>query len=215
MTLKTFTFNPFSTNCFVCHDGEEVVIVDPSCESEREIRQLLAYVESLGHPVREILLTHAHLDHIFGCAALVRELGCGLRLHRDEMPLYNAASLQAQMFGVELEEPPEPTGFITDGEVIEIGEVRWQALLTPGHSPASLSFYDSEGGYVISGDVLFAGSIGRTDLMGASLPELMRSIYQVLLPLGDRVRVLPGHGPETTIGKERMNNPFLHEISRI
>ncbi|MFT5142448.1 MAG: hydroxyacylglutathione hydrolase [Rhodothermales bacterium] len=211
MTIKSFVFNPFSTNCFICHEESEAVIVDPSCRSAAETSQVLNYVRENDLKVREMLLTHAHLDHIFGCRAVADALGIGLRVHRDEGPLLEAAQYQARMFGFDIEQPPEPEGFLVAGEQVQVGESRWDILFTPGHSPGSVSFYDADQRYVISGDVLFAGSIGRTDLMGASLPVLMRSIYQELLPLGDDVTVYSGHGPTTTIGRERMVNPFLRD----
>jgi hydroxyacylglutathione hydrolase len=211
MTIKSFVFNPFSTNCYICHEEDEAVIVDPSCQSAAETAQVLNYVRENGLKVREMLLTHAHLDHIFGCRAVADALGIGLRVHRDERPLLDAAKYQANMFGVSLELPPEPDGFLVAGEQVHVGETRWDILFTPGHSPGSVSFHDADLRYVISGDVLFAGSIGRTDLTGGSLPVLMRSIYQELMPLGDDVTVYSGHGPATTIGRERMVNPFLRD----
>ncbi|MFT4604312.1 MAG: hydroxyacylglutathione hydrolase [Rhodothermales bacterium] len=211
MTIQSFTFNPFGTNCYICHDEGQAVIVDPSCATEHEQQTVLDYIDREGLTVTELLLTHAHLDHIFGCKVMADALNVGMRVHRDEKQLLDAAQLQAQMFGVPLEQPPEPTGWLVPGEQVQVGGATWEILFTPGHSPGSVSFYDAAGGYVIAGDVLFAGSIGRTDLMGASLPVLMASIYQQLLPLGDEVRVLPGHGPETTIRRERLSNPFLEE----
>ncbi|NNE69427.1 MAG: MBL fold metallo-hydrolase [Rhodothermales bacterium] len=212
MTVKSFAFNPFSTNCYVCHDDGEAVIVDPSCSTPEEIAQVTDYVEREGLTVRELLLTHAHLDHVFGCKALAEHFGVGLRVHREEVALLKAAQMQGRMFGVSVEEPPAPSGMLVPGEGVQVGRTHWDVLFTPGHSPGSVSFYDAENGFVLAGDVLFAGSIGRTDLMGGSLPVLMQSIYQVLLPLGEDVRVLPGHGPETTMGRERLTNPFLDEV---
>ena len=113
------------------------------------------------------------------------------------------------MFGVSIEPPPETSSFLADGDVVEFGRVRFQVLHTPGHSPGSICFYDEPSRAVIAGDVLFQGSIGRTDLWRGSLPELMRSIFEKLVPLGDDVQVHPGHGPDTTIGRERESNPFL------
>ena len=211
MTVKSFTFNPFATNCYVCHADGEAVIVDPSCQTGPEIDTLLRYIEEQGLTVREMLLTHAHIDHIFGCRALADRLNIGLRAHREEVPFLEAAGFQARMFGVEVETPPSPEGFLVPGDTVSVGGHVWDILFTPGHSPGSVSFYDAEGGFAIAGDVLFAGSIGRTDLMGGSLPTLMESIYQKLVPLGASTRVLPGHGPETTIERELATNPFLEE----
>jgi glyoxylase-like metal-dependent hydrolase (beta-lactamase superfamily II) len=211
MTIQSFTFNPFGTNCYVCHDGGEAVIVDPSSSTQPEHQAVLDYIEQEGLTVREMLLTHAHLDHIFGCSAMADALGIEMRVHRDEKLLLDAAQVQGKMFGVPLDEPPQPAGWLVPGEQVQVGGSTWDILFTPGHSPGSVSFYDAAGGYVIAGDVLFKGSIGRTDLIGGNLAVLMESIYQQLLPLGDDVRVLSGHGPETTIRRERLSNPFLEE----
>lgn len=211
MVVRSFTFNPFMTNCYVCHDGAEAVIVDPSCSSPAERQEVESYVADKKLVVREILLTHAHIDHILGCAALSVAFDAGIRVHRSEAGLLAAAEEQARLFGVTVDRPPDPSGFLEDGEEIRVGDEEWTVLHTPGHSPGSVSFADIAGGYVLSGDVLFHDSIGRTDLWQGSLPVLMRSIFDRLLPLGDSVTVYPGHGPATTIGRERVKNPFLSE----
>ncbi len=214
MIVRTFTFNPFQTNCYVCHDGGTAVVVDPSCSTPSERSEVERYVSTEGLAVREILLTHAHIDHIFGCAALSEAFGVGVRVHRSEAGLLAAAEEQARLFGVTVERPPEPAGFLADGEELSIGEAQWTVLHTPGHSPGSVTFVDRTGGFVLSGDVLFRDSIGRTDLWQGSLPVLMRSIFDRLVPLGDEVTVFPGHGPSTTIGRERVRNPFLTDGGR-
>ncbi|MEX0748191.1 MAG: MBL fold metallo-hydrolase [Rhodothermales bacterium] len=209
MEIRRFTFNPFQTNCYVCHDGKEAALVDPSSATEAEHRIVERYIEENGLEIRHLLLTHAHIDHIFGCAHFARKYGLGWQMHREDVPLLSKAEDQAAMFGVGIERPPEPEMFLSEGDRIPIGNTELEVLFTPGHSPGSICFYERVGGLVVSGDVLFQGSIGRTDLWRGSLPELMRSIFQKLVPLGDDVRVFPGHGPETTIGRERAANPFL------
>jgi glyoxylase-like metal-dependent hydrolase (beta-lactamase superfamily II) len=131
------------------------------------------------------------------------------QMHREDAPMLSGAEEQAALFGVEIAKPPPPSSFIEDGDTIEFGNVRLDVLHTPGHSPGSISFYNETSGVVFAGDVLFQGSIGRTDLWRGSLPELMRSIFEKLVPLGEDVRVYPGHGPVTTIGQELHSNPFL------
>jgi len=209
MIVKSFTFNPFSTNCYIVSSGEELVIVDPSCESEAEQRHVIDFVNGQDARLTRILLTHAHIDHIFGCARLSEEFGIGIEVHASEAVLLERAEVQSQMFGMKLTPPPTPARLIEPGEKIEFGEVSWEVRHTPGHSPGSVSFVDHAAKMVFSGDVLFSGSIGRTDLWQGSLPVLMQSIFQQLVPLGDDFRVLSGHGPETTIGRERRSNPFL------
>ena len=209
MIIKSFTFNPFSTNCYVVESGSELVVVDPSSQAESEHAHLIEYIESRDGTLSRILLTHAHIDHIFGCARLSEHFDVGIEVHAEEKVLLERGETQAAMFGVDLETPPSPTALIEPGKEIRFGETTWDVLHTPGHSPGSVSFVDRTEGFVISGDVLFAGSIGRTDLWQGSLPLLMQSIFGQLVPLGDDVRVLPGHGPETTIGREARSNPFL------
>ncbi len=211
MTIQAFTFNPFGTNCFVCHDGGEAVIVDPSSSSESEHQVVREYVAKEGLTVTQILLTHAHIDHILGCAAMADAFSVGIFVHADDRIIYHAGPAQSSMFGVALDDLPELQGTLNPGTPVQIGSTVWDVLHTPGHSPGSVSFHDADAGVVISGDVLFSGSIGRTDLFGASLPVLMESIFQVLLPLGDSTVVHPGHGPSTTIGEERVHNPFLQD----
>ncbi len=211
MSIKTFTFNPFATNCFiVCSDGE-AAIVDPSCQSSTEVDAIDAYIRDQHVAVKHILLTHAHIDHIFGCAALSDKYGVGIQVHVDDEPLLRHGARQAEMFGMHLDDPGRPESYLAEGDQIKIGSLIWHVVHTPGHSPGSVSFIDREGRYVIAGDVLFAGSIGRTDLWQGSLQILMHSIFQKIVPLGEDFVVYSGHGPETTIGIEVSSNPFLSE----
>jgi glyoxylase-like metal-dependent hydrolase (beta-lactamase superfamily II) len=131
------------------------------------------------------------------------------QMHRADVPMLQRSQEQSLLFGVPLDEPPVPDTFLDEGDRITFGEVTWDVLYTPGHSLGSICFHDTRGDFVIAGDVLFAGSIGRTDLPGGSMPQLMQSIFQKLVPLGDSTQVYPGHGPATTIGQERQSNPFL------
>lgn len=210
MTVRTFTFNPFQTNCYIVWDEQEVVVVDPSCQSASEIDHFIRAVEATERPLNRVLLTHAHIDHIFGCAAVCKHFDAELLVHVDDAPLLKEGRTQAAMFGVDLDDPPEPARFLVPGEPLVMGGSTWNVLHTPGHSPGSVSFHCPEEAFVLSGDVLFAGSIGRTDLWRGSLPTLMQSIFQQLVPLGEEVRVLSGHGPETTIGRELATNQFLN-----
>ena len=208
MQIKRFTFNPFQTNCYICYDEGEAVLIDASCSTEAEYQVVERFLDEEKLTLRHLLLTHAHIDHIFGCAHFAEKYGMGWQMHQEDEQLLTHAVQQAQMFGVSIDEPPAPEGFLSEGDQVSFGGASISVLHTPGHSPGSICFYD-EGKAVIAGDVLFQGSIGRTDLWRGSLPELMQSIFQKLVPLGDDVRVYPGHGPETTIGRERVANPFL------
>ena len=209
MSVKSFVFNPFTTNCFVVESGGEAAVVDPSCMAPEEIDVVLSYLEKKNLTVKHLLLTHGHIDHIFGCAELSRRLNLGVQLHRDDFPLVENASIQASMFGLPFENPEVELIPIEEGDQIKFGSTVWDVVHTPGHSPGSVSFVDHAGSYVIAGDVLFAGSIGRTDLWQGSLPTLMQSIFQKIVPLGDDYVVYSGHGPKTTVGEEARTNPFL------
>ncbi len=211
MTIKSFTFNPFQTNCFICHENGEAVIVDPSCAHADEVQQVLKYIESESLEVKHLLLTHGHIDHIFGCKAMVEAFGMKFKMHASDAPLLEEAPAHARMFGTTIDAPPAPETFLQEGDTVEFGDTIWSILHTPGHSPGSICFVDEMNGYVIAGDVLFYNSIGRTDLWQGSLPTLMRSIFQKLMTMEDDVQVYPGHGPATTIGRERAFNPFLIE----
>lgn len=209
MQVHRFTFNPFQTNCYICSSEGEAVIIDPSCMSPAEFEVVETTLREHDLDVRHLLLTHAHIDHIFGCAYFARAFGMSFQMHRDDAALLAHAEEQARMFGVAIDPPPETTEFLREGDAVEFGNARLEVLHTPGHSPGSICFFERDAGAVVSGDVLFQGSIGRTDLWRGSLPELMRSIFEKLMSMGDEVRVHPGHGPDTTIGRERSSNPFL------
>lgn len=211
MTIQSFTFNPFQTNCYVVHDAGEAVIIDASSQQPQEHRALLDYVEAKGLTVRHLLLTHAHLDHIFGCNALSEAFGRKWQVHQEDLPLMQRSQEQALAFGAKLDPPEVPETFLQEGDRIAFGDRTLQVLHTPGHAPGHVAFFDEEEQVLFSGDVLFQRSIGRTDLPGGSMNELMTSIREKVLPLGEGVRVYPGHGPTTTIGEERRLNPFLQE----
>ncbi len=209
MTIKPFTFNPFMTNCYVCHSAGEAVLVDAASSAQEEHGEILDYIEEHDLALRHLLLTHGHLDHIFGCAFLADAFELGWQMHRDDLPMIERADAQSTAFGVPLEKPPAPTSFLAEGDVVRFGEAKWNVLHTPGHSRGSITFYDAEASAALAGDVLFHGSIGRVDLPGGSMPVLMESIFQKLVPLGDETAIHSGHGPSTTIGRERRMNPFL------
>ncbi|RMF23348.1 MAG: MBL fold metallo-hydrolase [Bacteroidetes bacterium] len=210
-----FTFNPFQENTYLVVDegSRTCVIFDPGCYDAHEKDELATYIEQQElRPVR-LMNTHCHLDHIFGNRFVAEKYGLPLEIHRGESPILASAPQAAMLFGLPAPEPSlAPGAFLEEGDQVTFGNTRLEVLLTPGHSPASLSFFCPDEGFVIAGDVLFYGSIGRTDLPGGDFDTLIRSIREKLLPLGDQVVVHPGHGPDTTIGFERRHNPFLQQI---
>jgi len=200
----------FVQNCYLVADAEtgEAVMIDPGEEAER----ILAELGRRGWRLIAIWLTHAHVDHILGVGRVHAATGAPIRLHPDDRTLYDALPNVAGLFGIHAHPAPAPTEAFTDGERVSVGRHSFEVRHTPGHSPGSVSLVGAD--RVFGGDVLFAGSIGRTDLPGGSHAVLLRSIRTRLLDLPDATIVHSGHGPDTTIGAERRTNPFLVEGSR-
>jgi glyoxylase-like metal-dependent hydrolase (beta-lactamase superfamily II) len=202
------TVGPFQENCYVVGDEGSGVgaLIDPGDEAAR----ISMAVEQTGLDISKIILTHAHIDHVGVVVELVNEYSCPVLAHEESVPMLGALPTQAVMMGIKFGEIPKIDTFIEDEEVIEIGGgLRLRSLYTPGHSPGHLAFYVESEGVVLAGDALFAGSVGRVDLPGGDGPTLLRSIEERLLTLPDDTIVHPGHGPETTVGRERETNPFL------
>jgi hydroxyacylglutathione hydrolase len=207
LTVQTFTSPVFGQNAYLarCEATGVQVAIDPGGQAGA----MATAVEGGGESLAGILLTHAHLDHIEGVAELARRLPAPIYLHPADRPLYDAAAQQAAMFGHRVSSPPPPDTELADGQVLEVGALTFQVRHAPGHSPGHVLFYSPEAGLAFVGDVVFAGSIGRTDLPGGSFETLMRSIREQVLTLPPSTRLLTGHGPETTVERERATNPFL------
>jgi hydroxyacylglutathione hydrolase len=207
MILEILTVGPFQENCYLI--GDEVsgvgALVDPGDEAAR----IAMTVEQTDLEVASIIVTHAHIDHVGAVAALVDEYACPLLMHAEAEPMLKQLPTQAMMMGLRFGKVPAVDRHISDEEVLEVGELKLRSLYTPGHAPGHLAFYIEDEGFVLSGDALFAGSVGRVDLPGGSMEVLMRSIEERLLTLPDETTVYPGHGPQTEIGNERASNPFL------
>jgi hydroxyacylglutathione hydrolase len=208
MAITRYSLGEMDNNTYLIVDEatREGALVDPSFNSEGLLPEIMSHVSSLKY----ILNTHAHFDHIVGNAFFVENTDALLALHRLDLPLLKMLPEQGKMFGYEFAPSPEPTIFLEEGQPLQLGETSIQVLFTPGHAPGHVSFV--VGGDLLCGDCVFRGSIGRTDLPGASLQTLMHSISSRLLALPDETRVLPGHGAETTIGQERRSNPYLQGI---
>ncbi|OQB43118.1 MAG: putative metallo-hydrolase [Candidatus Hydrogenedentes bacterium ADurb.Bin179] len=201
MEITVFPVTPFYTNCYVVKDGNDAIVIDPG-EVTAELKRYLA-----GCNVSTILNTHCHCDHSGGNAEIVALTGAPLICHKADLPLLNSLSEQGRMFGVYFPPSPEPDRFIDHGDTVTVGSTKFQVRHTPGHSPGHVVFITD--GLALVGDVLFSGSVGRTDLPGGSMNQLLESIREQLFDLPDDTVVYSGHGPETTIGKERRSNPFL------
>ncbi len=210
ITIKQFVFNPYQENTFVVYDDtKECIIIDPGCSSPDEKLQLQTFLSDHQLRLVKVVLTHGHFDHILGAHFLFDSYSISPSCHAGEVGLIRQAKAHGSMFGFEIEKPPEPKDLLSDEDVLRFGSTSLRIIHTPGHSEGSISLYCETDRFVMVGDVLFDGGIGRTDLPGGNFEVLMESITQKLLSLGDDVKVYPGHGPETTIGKERMSNPFI------
>lgn len=205
------TFNPFQENTYIVYDEtKECIIFDPGCYHAHEKEELINTLQRLQlKPVR-LINTHCHVDHVLGNAFVSNTYDLGLECHRGEVPVLAAVGQVCMLYQIPYPEPsPEPSAFIEAGDIIPFGNTELEVRFTPGHSPASLCFYNAQDQFVIAGDVLFRDSIGRTDLPGGDMDTLLNSIRTQLFTLEDAVVVYPGHGPKTTVGYEKANNPFL------
>ena len=207
MILEKLTVGPFQENSYIIGDegSGTGALIDPGDEAAR----IAMAVEQTGLEISSIIVTHAHIDHVGAVAALVDEYSCPVLMHADAEPMLKQLPTQAMMMGLKFGKVPTVDRHVDDEEVLEVGALKLRSLYTPGHAPGHLAFYVEDEGLVLSGDALFAGSVGRVDLPGGSMEVLMRSIEDRLLTLPDETRVYPGHGPQTTIGNERTSNPFL------
>lgn len=199
---------PFQQNCSLIWNLATMkgAVVDPG----GDVPEILKAVREHGVEVEKIVLTHGHIDHVGGAADLASQLGIPVEgPHEEDRMLIKRAADQARQFGLPPVEPVEPDRWLVDGDVMEMAGRTFDVLHCPGHAPGHVVFFDKELRLAISGDVLFAGSVGRTDLPGGDHATLIKSIKTKLYPLGDDVTFLPGHGPASTIGQERTTNPFL------
>lgn len=206
MILSTVHVGITQTNCYVvgCKETREGVVIDPGGHPKR----VLKAVEEDGLTIRYVLNTHCHFDHMGANAEMVAATGAPLALHPAELPILQAQG-GATWFGVAVSESPMPDVELEDGQVLEVGTLRFRVLHTPGHSPGGVTFYLAQQGVAFDGDVLFAGGVGRTDLPGGDWDTMLRSIREVLFKLPDETVLYPGHMSKTTVGHERAHNPWL------
>ena len=210
MNVETFTVGAFQENCYLLIDDKsrKAVIVDPGGEGER----LVEAIEDSGAELEAIWITHAHVDHVGAIAAIKRKWDVPVYLHPADRRLYQAASRQAEVYGVPFEEPPPPDREFADGQHLELGGSGFTVMHAPGHAPGHVVIHGQ--GMALVGDCLFAGSIGRTDLPFSNPPQLAESLKKIA-DLPPETVVYPGHGMETTIAEERRSNPFLNGTARI
>jgi glyoxylase-like metal-dependent hydrolase (beta-lactamase superfamily II) len=210
LSVKAFTFSPVQENTYVLYNGKgECCIIDPGCYFSEEKDELKTGIEKTGLTPVLLLNTHCHLDHVFGNHFVNDTWGLTLHIHEKEKPVLDFAPQSGEMWQLPFDNYEGPLIWLKEGTTIKIGDEELAILFTPGHSPGSVSFYHEAGGFIIGGDVLFNGSIGRTDLPGGDFNILLNSIQTQFFTLPDDTRVYSGHGPVTTIGFEKMNNPFV------
>lgn len=211
MRIKHFVFNPFYENTFVAIDeaSKECLIIDPGCLTTNEELSLANFIEKNELSVKAIINTHCHLDHVFGNKFVKEKYDAPLFIPREDKFLLDNASKQAAFYKIEMNDSPEPDGYLDDLKFIRVGATEFKLLFTPGHTAGEFCLHNGKEKICITGDVLFKESIGRTDLPGGDYDTLIASIQSMLMPLPDETKIFPGHGEPSTIGYERTHNPFL------
>jgi glyoxylase-like metal-dependent hydrolase (beta-lactamase superfamily II) len=201
MIVKNIVVGPLEANCIIIADEntKEALVIDPGDEPEK----ILNLIRENNFKTKYIICTHAHFDHVGAVPELKKETEAQIIIHQDELVIYQHAKELASFWGYELDDLPEPDILVKDNQNLNVGNLKFKILHTPGHSPGGICIYGE--GILISGDTLFAGSVGRTDLFGGDMEKLKKS-FNRLMTLPDDVRVLPGHGHSTTIEKEKINN---------
>lgn len=211
LQIKKFTFNMFSENTFVIWDDvtRESAIIDPGCFDESEEDQLINFIDSKNLKISYLINTHCHIDHIFGCRFVKEKFNPVYFAPEKDVPLLKNVDTQAKMLGINFSNTILPDQYLTEQTILNLGNSELKFLFTPGHTPGEYCIYLPKEEICITGDVLFYDSIGRTDLWGGNYDNLIKSIIEKLLTLPDGTKIYPGHGSESTILRERTNNPFL------
>ncbi|MGO9014227.1 MAG: MBL fold metallo-hydrolase [Dissulfurispiraceae bacterium] len=207
MIIKSIAVGPLQANCIIVADdaSKKAIVVDPGDEPDR----IVGIVNEMGLTVEVIVCTHGHFDHIAVVGDIKNQTGARVAIHRDELALYNGAKDMAAFWGHSMDVPPAPDILLSEGDTLKIGDLNFSVLHTPGHSPGGICLYADN--TVITGDTLFMGSVGRTDFFGGDIKKLKQS-FQRLMALPEDTNVLPGHGPATTIGREKKENMFAEEF---
>ncbi len=213
ISIKKFVFSPFSENTYILYnENGDAVIIDPGCFTRQEENELSQFIESKNLTVKRLLNTHGHIDHIFGNKYVCEKYNLHVEIHEKDLVTLKRMPFAAELWGIKgFQESPEPGAFLEEGNQIFIGSDKLIVEFVPGHSPGHVAFICHAQKFIIGGDVLFEGSIGRVDMPGGSLEILMQSIQQKFMTLDDDFIIYNGHGNNTTVGKERMTNPFILE----
>ena len=210
ISIQTFVFGPFQENTYILFDEtKDCIIIDPGCYNDSERSQLASFIEDNKLKPVKLINTHCHLDHIFGNGFIADKYHLKLEINKHDKPTLDSYLMSAKLYGLNASPSPQPSLYLNEGDTITFGNSTLDIFFTPGHSPGSITFYNRNQKFIIAGDVLFYGSIGRSDLPGGDSETLISSIKNKLFSLEDDYKVYSGHGPSTSIGFERMNNPFL------
>jgi hydroxyacylglutathione hydrolase len=210
LTVKSFEFSPIQENTYVLYNEfNDCIIIDPGCYYDAEKDKLVAFITENKLKPTMLVNTHCHLDHVFGNKFIAEKYNLTLQMHENEKPVLAFAPTSGLMYNIPFDNYEGDFIYLNEGDTIKLGNDELKILLTPGHSPGSLSFYAAKNNFVIAGDVLFKNSIGRSDLPGGNHEQLIKSIKEKLLVLPSDTIVYNGHGPTTTIGEEKRNNPYL------
>ena len=210
MNIQKFTFNPFQENTYVIYHKNKCIIIDPGCYTIEEEQILQDFIEKNKLEPVKILNTHAHIDHILGNQFVAEKWNIDIAMHKYDMPILENARNTAEMYGLtQYKTSPLPKYFLDEKDIIDFEGAKLNIFFTPGHSPGHICFYNKSSNILISGDVIFKNSIGRTDLPGGDYNTLMNSITEKILPINESLKIYPGHGPSTILKEEKETNPFL------
>lgn len=208
--IKTFVCNPYQENTYLLYDETgSGVIIDPGMYTQQEEEQVLAFIEEEGLKLEHLFSTHCHIDHVLGNKLIYENFGLVPSFHENEIPIYAEIQSYAPQMGIRYDVSPISENFLPDSGTVQFGNNELELIFAPGHSPGHLCFYNKENGFLIGGDVLFKGSIGRTDLPGGNHDQLLHSITNQIYTLPEETVVYPGHGPATTVGQEKRTNTFV------
>ena len=207
MILKRIIVGPLESNCYIIADErtKETLLVDPGDEPDR----IIDVINKNNFKIKYIILTHAHFDHVGALSDIKQETGAPIIIHHDERETYRGTREHAAFLGFEIDEIPEPDVLVSEGDILEIGDLKFEIIHTPGHSPGGICLLGKD--ILITGDTIFAGSVGRTDLHGGDILQLKNS-FKRIMSLSEEIKILPGHGPETTVGREKKENFFSLNI---
>jgi glyoxylase-like metal-dependent hydrolase (beta-lactamase superfamily II) len=207
--IKSFTFNPFQENTYILYDdSKSCIIIDPGCYEDIEKQELTNFISAESLKVEKLVNTHCHIDHVLGNKFIKETYGVELYIHKNDEATLMAVSSYASNYGFQQYEETSADQFLAEGEKLTFGESELDIIYVPGHAPGHVAFISQDDKFCIGGDVLFRGSIGRTDLPGGDLDTLIKSIHNKMFVLPDDIIVYSGHGPTTTIGEEKVTNPF-------